>query len=184
MSDQWVSTAVQTPEGRLWFQEYFVKRRCEPPVAAIEYSGAEQAQPNAQLLRYLASDDLRAIVIAPSNPFLSIAPLLAMPGLRAALQQARAPVVAVSPLIGNKAVKGPTAKIMRELNLTPSAPSVARYYAGLLDGFVVDTQDAALAAELTDDHFFTNTLMVTLEDRERLAREVLAYADRLPLRSR
>lgn len=183
MSDDVVATELDTDAGRLAFQDYFVRRQCQPAVRALHYTGAEQARPSAAVLAALAKPNLRAVVIAPSNPYLSIAPMLALPEMCAALRQVQAPVIAVSPVIGGVAVKGPTAKIMRELQLSPSALTVADFYAGaghrLLDGFVLDRQDAALSAELPVAGLCTNTLMISLQDRERLATEVLAFADQL-----
>ncbi len=118
----------------------------------------------------LSSGDLRAVVICPSNPFLSIEPILAIPAIRAALCGCRAPVVAVSPVIGGQAVKGPTAKIMRELGLESGSADVARRYADLLDVFVVDEVDAATAVPAGIEVVSAPTLMTSLEDRERLAR--------------
>jgi LPPG:FO 2-phospho-L-lactate transferase len=118
-------------------------------------------------------------VICPSNPFISIEPILAVPGLRAAIAACTAPVVAVSPIIGGRAVKGPTAKMMAELGLTTSASAVARRYLDLLDGYVMDYTDATDTGELGIPVAVAHTLMVTLADREALARHVLATADAL-----
>lgn len=183
MSDDTVATELDTDVGRLAFQDYFVRRQCQPAVTTLHYTGAEQAQPSPAVLAALAQADLRAVVIAPSNPYLSIAPILALPGLCAALRQVQAPVVAVSPMIGDAAVKGPTAKIMRELQLSPSALTVADFYSrsghDLINGFVFDQQDAALSDRMPVTALCTDTLMHSLADRERLATEVLAFADQL-----
>lgn len=178
MSSDPVRTVVETEEGTLGFQHYFVRRRCEPAVRAIRYEGAEQARPSA------VADDLRAgmfdlVVICPSNPYLSIDPLLAIPGWRSALRSCSVPVVAVSPIVGGEAVKGPTAKIMRELSIAVSPLSVARGYADILDGFVLDETDAALASRFETPVRVAPTLMRTLADKERLARDVLDFAGRL-----
>jgi LPPG:FO 2-phospho-L-lactate transferase len=122
---------------------------------------------------------VRAVVICPSNPFISIGPILAVPGLKAAIANCGAPVVAVSPIIGGRAVKGPTAKMMQELGLEPGAAAVARHYGDLLDGYVVDTADAAGVSGLRPRVTAAPTLMTTLADREALARAVLAAADAL-----
>lgn len=183
MTDGIVATELDTDVGRLAFQDYFVRRQCQPAVTALHYTGASHARPSAEVLAALSRPDLQAVVIAPSNPYLSIAPMLALPGMVEALRQVRAPVIAVSPVIADAAVKGPTAKIMRELQLAPSALTVADFYGAaghqLMHGFVFDQQDAALAEQLMVPGYCTNTLMVTLEDRERLATEVLTFAAQL-----
>ena len=120
-----------------------------------------------------------AIVICPSNPYLSIDPILAVPGFADMLRAASAPVIAVTPIIGGKAVKGPTAKIMAELGVPVAASAVARHYDGLLDGFVLDGTDAGEQAAIAVPTSVTNTLMLSLDDRESLARHVLGFADRL-----
>ena len=176
MTDERVRTWVDTPGGALAFQHYFVKQRTVPRVTQIRFEGAGAARPAAAALEALAREDLAAVVICPSNPYLSIDPILAVAGWREALRATRVPVVAVSPLIAGQAVKGPTAKIMRELGLEVSPLTVARHYAGLVGGFVVDEADAALARKLDVPVCIAPTLMRTLEDKERLAREVLAFA--------
>lgn len=176
MTDERVRTWVDTPGGALAFQHYFVKHRCAPRVTQIRFDGAGAARPPAAALEALAREDLAAVVICPSNPYLSIDPILAVAGWREALYASRVPVVAVSPLIAGQAVKGPTAKIMRELGLEVSPLTVARHYAGLVRGFVVDETDAALAPQLDVPVRIAPTLMRTLEDKERLARDVLAFA--------
>jgi LPPG:FO 2-phospho-L-lactate transferase len=135
------------------------------------------ARAHPEFLAALDNKRLRAVVICPSNPFISVDPILALPNVRAALAACRAPIVAVSPIIGGKAVKGPTAKIMGEFGLTPSAAEVARHYGDLLDGFVIDHADAADTAGLDVRTKVAQTLMRTLADREALARVVLDFAD-------
>lgn len=180
MTDDRVRTMVGTDEGLLDFQDYFVRRRCSPVVRDLSYADAATATPSAGIERLFTGDNpLDAVIICPSNPYLSIAPLLAIPRLCALLKQARVPVVAVSPVIAGQAVKGPTAKIMRELGLDVSAVTVARYYDDLIDGFVLDEADAALAAQIDVPVLVTPTLMRTLDDKQRLARDVLAFADSL-----
>jgi LPPG:FO 2-phospho-L-lactate transferase len=177
-SDDPVRTRLRTPDGWLDFQDYFVRLHCEPKVEEIVFIGAEKARPRPAFLAALADPDLRAVVICPSNPFISIDPILAVPGVRAALRDCRAPVVAVSPIIGGKAVKGPTAKMMAELGLPVDAAAVARHYRDFLDVYVADEADAAAVAGLDIPVVLTSTLMVTTNDREALARTVLAAADR------
>jgi len=179
MTSDRVRTIVETEEGTLGFQHYFVRRRCEPAVRAIRFAGAEQAHPPAAVMEALRSGAFDAVVICPSNPYLSIDPILAIPGWRTALRACDAPVIAVSPIIGGQAVKGPTAKIMRELSIDASPLSVAGHYADVLDGFVLDETDAALASRFDVPVRIAPTLMRTLADKERLAREVLDFAGML-----
>lgn len=179
MSDDPVRTRLGTADGWLDFQDYFVRRRCEPPVREIRYEGADAAAPSAAVLAALRDPGLRAIIIGPSNPLLSIGPILAIPGIRAALEDRSAPVVAVSPIIAGQAIKGPTAKLMRELGLETSAEEVARGYAGLIDAFVVDPVDANAGFPPAIRVFAAAAMMTTVEDRERLASAALAAADGL-----
>jgi LPPG:FO 2-phospho-L-lactate transferase len=176
MTSDRVRTVVETDEGALGFQHYFVRRHCEPAVRQIRYEGAERARPPAPVIEALSAGTFELVVICPSNPYLSIDPILAIPDWRAALRACEAPVIAVSPIIGGQAVKGPTAKIMRELAIEVSPLSVARHYADILDGFIVDQVDAALAPDFDIAVRIAPTLMRTLEDKERLAREVLDFA--------
>jgi LPPG:FO 2-phospho-L-lactate transferase len=179
MTDERVRTRLRTNEGWLDFQDYFVRRRCAPRVREIDYDGAASARAHPDVLAALRERRLRAVVICPSNPFLSIEPILAVAGLREAIARAAAPVVAVSPIIGGRAVKGPTAKMMTELGLEVSAAAVARRYQDLLGGYVLDRADAAEAEKLGIPVTLAHTLMTTLADREELARRVLASADAL-----
>jgi LPPG:FO 2-phospho-L-lactate transferase len=176
MSDDPVRTRVRTDEGWIDFQEYFVRRRCEPVVHELAFHGATTARAQPGFLAALGDPRLAAVVICPSNPFISIEPILAVPGVRAALADCAAPVVAVSPIIGGRAVKGPTAKMMAELGLTPSAGGVARRYDGLIDGYVCDFADMDQVAGISAKVTLAQTLMTTLADREALARTVLDAA--------
>src|ERR1700722_11180487 len=141
MSDDKVRTRLDTDRGRLDFQDYFVRLRCEPAVRRLDFLGREAARPDPDFLAALADPALRAVVICPSNPFISIDPILTVPGVRDALRTCRAPVVAVSPIIAGKAVKGPTAKMMEEMGLTVDAGAVARHYQDFLDFYIVDEMD-------------------------------------------
>ena len=182
MSDDPVRTVLDTDEGTLAFQRYFVGRRAEPRVTAIRYEGAATARPAPALLAALKDPALEAVIVCPSNPWLSIAPLLAMPELRAALHECAAPVVAVSPVIAGKAVKGPTAKLMAELGLPVTAHTVAAWYADWLDGFLLDAEDAALATEISELGLAVDSapsLMQPLEHKVALARRCLEFARRL-----
>jgi LPPG:FO 2-phospho-L-lactate transferase len=179
MSDDGVRTRVLTPDGWLDFQDYFVRRQCRPVVRAFEFVGADTARAQPHALAALRRQDLRAVIVCPSNPFVSIEPILAVPGIRAALQEREYPVIAVTPIIGGKAIKGPAAKMLSELGLDVSAASVAARYAGLIDGFIVDETDA-MPEPLPPLRFFRSaTLMNSDGDRLRLAREVLHAADAL-----
>jgi LPPG:FO 2-phospho-L-lactate transferase len=177
MSDDPVRTTVHTDAGPLAFQHYFVRDRCAPAVTGFEFRGIETARPNPAILELIARAD--GIVICPSNPFVSVDPLLGIPGMRAALRAAAAPVVAVSPIIGGSAVKGPTAKMMRELAVPASAAQVAAHYGDLLDGFIIDRQDTHLQPNLRVPSIVTQTLMITLRDRVDLAAAALGFIDQL-----
>ena len=184
MCDEPVRTMVRTEDGLLPFQRYFVERRCEPKVSGFEFRGAAAARPTPALLKALESDRLEAVVICPSNPFISIDPILAVPGMRAAITACRAPVVAVSPIIGGRAVKGPTAKMMAELGMPASARAVAEHYRSLIDGFVLDQVDADQASDIAVPCLATRTLMGSEDDKRALADAVVAFARRLAGRAR
>ncbi|MGI9504900.1 MAG: 2-phospho-L-lactate transferase [Geminicoccaceae bacterium] len=175
MSDQPVRTMVDTVAGVLPFQRYFVEQRSEPVVKGFRFDGADDASLPPGLDRVLASEALDAIIICPSNPFISIDPILAVPGIRRALKASSAPVVAVSPIIDGRAIKGPTAKMMAELGLPTTSITVAGHYGDLLDGFILDETDAHQAEMIDLPCLITPTLMRTDEDRCRLARDVLAF---------
>jgi LPPG:FO 2-phospho-L-lactate transferase len=177
MSDDAVSTRVQTDAGWLDFQEYFVHRRCEPAVRGLDYAGAATARPLPAALAALARSDLRAVVICPSNPFLSIEPILSLPVLRGALEAAHAPIVAVTPIIGGEAVKGPAAKMLRELGFESSSGAVARRYGGLVNVFISDAADPLPQPVPGMRLVRAATLMTGVAEREGLAREVLRQAD-------
>ena len=179
MSDDPVRSIVSTDRGELPFQDYFVRLRCEPRFRSLRLNGAEAALPSPGFAAALDDPALTAIILCPSNPLLSIAPILAIPDVRAALEARRVPVVAVSPFIGGEAVKGPAAKILRELGLAPTPAAVAGCYDGLLDGLVIDTADAALPTPPKIAPLATDTLMRDETDQHRLAEEILAFAARL-----
>ena len=177
MSNDPVATRVQSDEGELEFQQYFVKRRCKPAVRAIRFEGAAFAKAAPGVIEALSDERSRAILIAPSNPFLSIDPILAIPSIRRALTETTVPVVAVSPLVGGAAVKGPTAKLMRELGLEVSATAVARHYGELLDGVLIDERDPPACLDVPNAR--ADTLMNTIDDRKRVAHAALGLADSL-----
>jgi LPPG:FO 2-phospho-L-lactate transferase len=174
MTDDQVRTRLLTEHGWLDFQDYFVRMRAEPVVREVAYDGAAEARANPDVIAALVTTDLEMVVICPSNPFLSIDPILALPDVRRALRACRAPVVAVSPIIGGKAVKGPTAKIMAEFGLPVGAAAVARHYEDFLDLYVADEGDADEVAGLGIPVAVARTLMASIEDREALARAVLS----------
>lgn len=184
MSDDPVRTIVSTDEGVLPFQHYFVRRRCEPRVSALEFQGLAAAKPGPGLLRILEDQHLARVIICPSNPFLSVDPILQVPGLWQALRDHPAAVVAVSPIVAGLAIKGPAAKMMVEMGLPATATAVAahyqRHYPGLLDQFVIDESDAGQAAAIRDLGVrvqIAPTIMRSREDKRSLARLVLARAD-------
>jgi LPPG:FO 2-phospho-L-lactate transferase len=186
VSDDPVRTMVATDQGLLAFQDYFVRLRCAPKVARLEFPGIETMKPSPAFLSALSAPDLAAIVICPSNPFLSILPILSIPGVRAALEGRRVPLMAVSPIIGGQAVKGPAAKIMEELDMPVSSLGVAEFYATLLDGLMIDAVDAALASDIKGSSdtggptiLVGDTMMRNSDDRRRVAADVLAFAGRL-----
>lgn len=178
MSDAPVRTQVETEQGWLDFQRYFVAEQCRPAVKAIRFIGAV-APPSSGLAEALARPDLAAVVFCPSNPFLSVDPILAVAGVRAALEGLTVPRIAVSPLVGGKAVKGPLSKLLSELGTGEDNLAIARHYGALVDRFVIDRTDAkdaeglrCLGLSIT----ITDTLMRDANDRERLGREVLVAA--------
>ena len=182
MTDQKVRTMVQTADGWLPFQDYFVRLRCAPPVRGFRFDGVARAVPSAGLLQALSDPALAAIVICPSNPFVSVDPILSLAGLRDLLARRRVPLVAVSPIVGGKAIKGPALKMLQELGLDPSALGVARLYAKLIDGFVIDRQDDALTqaiAALGLRVLATDTIMTDPAAQSALAASVLEFAQRL-----
>ena len=182
MSNDRVSTCVLTRQGKMDFQHYFVREKCEPSVTGFEFAGAAQALVNPDISELLDSPGLKGIILCPSNPFVSIDPILAIRGFREQLKTCRAPVIAVSPVIGGAAVKGPTVKMMRELNIPNTADSVALHYADFLDGFIVDIKDGDLVDKIEKmdiNSVASRTLMKTLEDRIDLARTCLEFIDQL-----
>lgn len=174
MSDQPVRTLMHTDEGDLPFQHYFVRRRCEPVVMDMTFVGAGEAKVSAAVVAVLEGADV--ILFCPSNPYLSIDPILSIPNLRRQLRSLSAPIVAVSPIVGGRAIKGPAAKLMRELGVAISPLTVVEHFDGLLDGFVLDKVDAYLADEIDLPVLITDTIMTDLESKTRLAQQVLDFA--------
>ena len=179
MSNDGIETRVDTAEGEISFQEYFVKRRWQPEVRKVFYAGVESSRPVPGALQ--AIGNAAGIVICPSNPVTSIGPILAVPGIRDALKQATAPVVGVSPIIGESAISGPAHKLMAAQGMEPSALGVAKGYADFLDRFVIDSEDEALTNKLEAlgiGVVVTSIRMKSLGDKQRLARQVLALFDK------
>ena len=179
MSDEAVRTIVHSLDGDLPFQEYFVARKCEVPVTAFTFEGIAKSRPTAAVKDALEATDLEAIVFCPSNPFVSIDPIISVPGMRQLVIDARVPVIAVTPIIGGAAVKGPAAKMMRELGFEPSPATVAAHYRSLVTGLVIDTADVSLAPAIEAMGITvhaTETLMKDKSDRKRLAEECVAFA--------
>lgn len=176
MTDDPVATLVQTPDGDLDFQEYFVHRRQQDDVTGVVFRGADRARPHPGALSAIASAD--AVVICPSNPIVSIGPILAVPGFREALLRTGAPRIAISPIVGGKTLKGPADRMLKTLGHDVSATGVAALYAGLIDGFVIDEQDRSQAAQIEAEGvrvLVTQTIMGDAADRRRLAEEILTF---------
>jgi LPPG:FO 2-phospho-L-lactate transferase len=174
MSDESVETMVETPDGELAFQEYFVHRGCRDTVLGLRFAGLEAARPTAAVLS--AIKHAAALVICPSNPYVSVGPILALPGVRDLIRRPGLPVVAVSPIIGGQAVRGPAARMLESLGQDVSAYGVARLYADLQPTLLIDETDRDLApaiAEIGVQPVIAPILMQTLDDRRRLARRVL-----------
>lgn len=174
MSDQPIPTMIQTPEGRLNFQEYLVQRRAEPVVLGISFEGVEQARPARGVLESL--EHAAAIVICPSNPLISIGPILAVPGIREKLRKRRNNVVAICPIVGGKSLKGPSDRMLGQLGFDVSASGVARMYQDICATFAIDPVDAGEMQAIEDldmKAIIRKTIMSTLEDKEQLARDVL-----------
>lgn len=179
MSDDPVRTHVVTSEGTLGFQEYFVGRQCAPSVQSIFFDGSETARLSAGLEETLTSSELEAIVFGPSNPFLSVDPILSLADVKARLKAAAVPVVAVSPIVGGRAIKGPAGKIMAELGLDVSPVTVAKHYWEFISGFVLDRQDAADANKIQEmglEVLITDTVMTSADAEQRLAEDVQRFA--------
>ena len=181
MSDDPVATTVHSDRGELPFQHYFVRYQCEPVVTGFTFEGIAAATPNSEVMRQLREECYRAVVICPSNPFVSVDPILQLPGLWPALRDHPAPVIVVSPIVAGQAIKGPAAKMMGELGQGASALEVARHYCtgypGLVDCFVIDTSDAKLAGEIGElgiEVAITSTIMNSRADKQALARFCLA----------
>jgi LPPG:FO 2-phospho-L-lactate transferase len=181
MCNEAVRTMIDTEDGEISFQHYFVREQCRPVIRGIRFDGADRAKLAPAFEEALDDPDLGAILICPSNPFVSVAPIQAIPDVENRLRQHKAPVVAVSPIVASKAIKGPSAKMMQELGLELSALGVYQYYGDLLDGFILDEVDRGLIDNCPESKRFhcCNTVMQNLDDRIALARECLQFASSL-----
>ena len=173
MSDQKIRTLVHTDEGDLPFQHYFVRCRCEPTIIDLSFVGAHEAKITPAIQDAIDSADL--IVFCPSNPYLSIDPILSVPGLRRKIRKLSVPKVAVSPIVGGRAIKGPAAKMMLEMGQMVSPLTVVDHLDGLLDGFIMDEEDRIIAKRVGLPVYVTDTIMSDLMAGERLARATIEF---------
>jgi len=182
MTDHRVGTIVDTQEGDFFFQDYFVRLRCQPIFTGVHYKGMETATPSPKLKKALIDPQLSAIIICPSNPFVSIDPILNIPGVRESLKAAKGRIVAVSPIVGGKAIKGPAAKMMDEIGLPSSALGIAKHYGNLIDGLIIDKKDSELVDAVAATGInvkVSQTLMKSDEDEKELAFEAIKFAELL-----
>jgi LPPG:FO 2-phospho-L-lactate transferase len=182
MSDDLVHTFVNTTIGTLPFQEYFVKHRCLPEITGLEYEGIDDAKISSSFDQYLNDPALQAVIICPSNPFLSVQPILSLSNVRKKLKEFMRPVIIVSPIVEGQALKGPTAKIMKELDFDCDVCGVVDFYADIADGIVIDIKDSAYVEEIESRGVkvhTSNIVMQSLQDRKDLAREVIRFSKTL-----
>ena len=175
MSNDKISTTVNTPNGKLAFQEYFVREQCEPAVIDFDFEGIENSTPNPVVMSWL--DECDGIIICPSNPYVSVDTILSVPKYRDAFQSK--PVIAVSPIVGGLAIKGPAAKMMKELGVPPTPIAVAKHYGSLLSGFVLDQTDHEQAKDIPIPSIVTQTIMLTLQDRIALAEQCVRFLEEM-----
>ncbi len=175
MSNDKISTTVNTPNGKLAFQEYFVREQCEPAVIDFDFEGIEKSTPNPVVMSWL--DECDGIIICPSNPYVSVDTILSVPKYRDAFQSK--PVIAVSPIVGGLAIKGPAAKMMTELGVPPTPIAVAKHYGSLLSGFVLDQTDNEQAKDIAIPSIVTQTIMLTLQDRIALAEQCVRFLEEI-----
>lgn len=183
MSNHSVKTIIESDIGTLSFQEYFVKKKCMPKVESITFKN-KKAKTSQIILDEMNDKNLTAIVFAPSNPYLSIDPILSLSEIKTFLHTSSTPVIAVSPVVGGQAIKGPTTKIMTELGLEPSAVTIAKHYDGLIDGLILDVLDQSLVSQVEDMGIRTkvmNTVMHNDQDKIQLAQGVLDFAQEIEL---
>ena len=175
MSNDKISTTVNTPNGKLAFQEYFVREQCEPAVIDFDFEGIENSKPNPVVMSWL--DECDGIIICPSNPYVSVDTILSVPKYRDTFQSK--PVIAVSPIVGGLAIKGPAAKMMKELGVPPTPIAVAKHYGSLLSGFVLDQTDHEQAKDIPIPSIVTQTIMLTLLDRIALAEQCVRFLEEI-----
>ncbi len=179
MTNDAVSTQMMTDTGELSFQHYFVREQCQPKVSSYYFAGIDEATPQTDFMTMLAADDLSVVIICPSNPFVSVEPILSLPNVKDALIANSAPVIAVSPIVGGQALKGPAAKMMAELGMPQSVVSVAKCYQGVIDALVIDVADEHLASEveaLGIACLVTETVMKTTADKVALAKDCYQFS--------
>lgn len=182
MSDDRVQTMVMTEQGELSFQHYFVRDRCAPKISGIRFDGINEARPSPDFVAALSNPELAGVILCPSNPFVSIDPILQIPGVRDMLDKLTVPIVAISPIVKGLAIKGPAAKMLQELGKESSVYSIARHYEGLVDGLIIDTQDSDICANIEAMGMkvkVTNTIMKTLDDRRALAATALQFIEEM-----
>ena len=181
VSDDKLQTIVKTQEGNLEFQEYFVKKSCKPIVSGFRFLGAKKAFPNDEFMMALKNPNLKAVIICPSNPFISIDPILAVNGVRKGLRDCKAPVIAVSPIIADSGIKGPIAKQLKELGHKVSVTTIANFYLDFIDGFVIDHKDNSYIAEIESLGIkvkVCNILMGNIKTKIELAQKVLDFSSK------
>ena len=187
MTDGRVRTMLQTDAGLLEFQDYFVRQAARPRVSGILYEGATSAEGSPAALKALACPDLGAVLLTPSNPYLSIDPILAIGDIRSAIKSLDAPVIAVSPIVGGQAIKGPTAKIMNELGADVSPVEVARHYRDIIDGMIIDQSDSDCAGQIAAMGIAVTsaqTVMNSMTDKIELARLAINFASKIDTRNK
>ncbi len=178
-TDDQLRTIVETDIGVLNFQEYFVRERCNPRIQNLHFQGSESAYPQKELTKALGSTELQSIIFCPSNPLLSIDPILSIQGLKKAFAESGAKIVAVTPIVGGAAIKGPAAKNLRELGYPVSATTVAKHYQGLIHGFVLDKRDREETKQIEKlgiSVLVAETIMNDLETKIQLAEKTLQFA--------
>ena len=179
MTDDSVRTFVNTTTGRLPFQEYFVKHRCVPEVTGLEYKGIDSATMSSSFNQFLDDHALQAVIICPSNPFLSVQPILSLAMVNKKLKEIKQPVIIVSPIVEGQALKGPTAKMMKEMDIGCDVIGIVDFYADIADGVVIDNKDSGYVEEIESRGVkvhTTNIVMQSLQDRKDLAKEVIQFS--------
>lgn len=182
MSDDPIHTYIETDNGELAFQDYFVRLQAQPAARAIHYRSTGTARASSTVTEALTDPELNGVIISPSNPWLSIAPILAAAGVESCLLNSNAPVTALSPIVAGKAIKGPTAKLMQELGITTGVTGIAEHYRNIIDGLIIDEQDRnskAAIEQMGIQVAVTDTIMNDLADKTRLAKFVAEFSAEL-----